>query len=146
KFLATQCSFQVLALPELNEEALCEFERFLERALPIRYIGKLGSHASAGSESASRPLLTEPDVDQISFALQSLREFCEGYVLRKSLEKTIQISGPTDKFLMNAEQHYLHAYYMTESTNGLLPLLRSVGLNRHADDVETILARQVGKG
>jgi hypothetical protein len=50
------------------------------------------------------------------------------------------------EFLMNAEEHYLHAYYMTESANGLLPLLRRVGLERHAVEVERILARRVGKG
>jgi hypothetical protein len=145
KFLTTECSFQSLALPDLTEDDLCAFERFLERVLSIRYIGRLGSHASAGSESTTRPLLTEPDVERVSYALHSLREFHDGYMLRKALELTIQLSGPIDKFLMNAEQHYLYAYYMTETANGLLPLLRRVGLERHAIEVEQILARRVGK-
>jgi hypothetical protein len=133
-------------LPDLTEDDLCAFELCVERVLPIRYIGKLGSRASADAGSATRPLLTEADVERVSYALHSLRELHDGYMLRKKLEQTIQLSGPIDKFLMNAEEHYLHAYYMTEAMNGLLPLLRRVGLERHAVAVEQILSRQVGRG
>jgi len=89
--------------------------------------------------------LSSSDQERVVLLLGSLAEFAAGFNISTSF--TQFTSNPQDapiRFLYHSLHQYLHGYYMDEAEVGILPVLRSLGLEDQAKEIEAVLASSMG--
>src|SRR5258708_33331486 len=97
-----------------------------------------GEPVSADKEQPSKSWREPSSEDQarLVLALGSLTEFAAGFNITTSFTQyTSNPQNPPIRFLYQSLHQYLHASYMDQPANGLVPVLETLGMSAHIKEL-----------
>lgn len=94
--------------------------------------------------SEARPPFTQSEMQRIIMAISHLHEFHDGYVHSQHMFDLGAASRPLTRFFVTALTTYICGMYPPDRNQGLLPVLRLVGCNTLADEIEAGLDTLIG--